>query len=98
MIAGAMRDPETKLKMLNIAECYERLAQRAEDRLWVIKFPTTTSVGVARITSWCLLSNHKGRRDVGLTRRGEQARASVALSRQGRPEFTRYNTRMRTPP
>ena len=38
MIAGAMRDPETRLKMLNIAECYERLAQRAEDRLWVIKF------------------------------------------------------------
>jgi hypothetical protein len=38
MIAGAMRDPETRLKMLNIAERYERLAQRAEDRLWVIKF------------------------------------------------------------
>jgi hypothetical protein len=43
MIAEAMRDPETRLKMLNIAECYERLAQRAEDRLWVIKQPRTLS-------------------------------------------------------
>jgi hypothetical protein len=52
MIAGAMRDPETRLKMLNIAERYERLAQRAEDRLWVTKFisqPRTLSPPVQSV-------------------------------------------------
>jgi hypothetical protein len=62
MIAEAMRDPETRLKMLNIAECYERLAQRAEDRLWFIKSHQPAENVVPADT--------KGWREVGLTRNG----------------------------
>jgi hypothetical protein len=48
--------------MLNIAACYERLAQRAEDRLWAYQ--------VHQRAENVVPTHHKDWRDVGLTRNG----------------------------
>jgi hypothetical protein len=35
MLADALNDPQLKLRMLEVAESFEWLAQLAEDRLWL---------------------------------------------------------------